>query len=73
MLSSDNAIMWWYVFGSMICDDFSIWLSNWYNGRMIQIQLLVFWDLYIGSLQGNHVHTQIWFRTIPYTFTHMVD
>lgn len=57
MLNFNDIFVWWYVFGSMICDGFSIWFSDWFSVTLINIQLSVFWDLYTVFLQGRHIHT----------------
>lgn len=59
MLISDDATVWWFVFGLVICDGFNIWFSDWLNGTMIHIQLSLFWDLYTGLIRGKQVHKKV--------------
>lgn len=59
--------------GSEIYDWFCKWFSEYFSMTMIQFQVSVFWDMYIGILHGKHIYTQIYLRTIAYIFWYMVD
>jgi len=39
MLTCNDTIVCWYVFGLVICDGFGVWLSDWFSGTVMQVQV----------------------------------
>ena len=61
MLIGGDAIVWWSISGSMICDGFNMW----FNVTVIWLRCSVFWDIvaFVGPVPSSMLVSQ----TNPYT------